>query len=305
MSKKGQPRNLAASVHARLLEKAKAENRPYNELFQYYAMERMLYRLSMSRHSKKFILKGALMFTAWEVPMSRPTMDIDLLGRTKNNIDNIVAIIQDICREPVEPDGLHFDPNSVAAAEIVEDAEYGGIRVTVRGRFLANAKVLIQLDIGFGDVIVPSETSTTYPTILDFPAPVLKGYSRESAIAEKFDAMVKRGMTNSRMKDFFDVWFLSRRFKFDGSVASDAIRKTFETRGRLIPKEPVYFSVEFIEAKGQQWRTFLRRGKMKDVPESFGDVVTAISGFLLPMVSTMVEGKNFKGTWTPPGPWMN
>ena len=99
MSRKGPVRNVAASVHAKLLEKAKAINRPFNELFHYYAMERLLYRLSKSKHSKKFVLKGALMFTAWRIPLSRPTKDIDLLGRLNNNIENIIAVMQDVCRQ--------------------------------------------------------------------------------------------------------------------------------------------------------------------------------------------------------------
>lgn len=303
MTRKGPVRNMAASVHARLMTKARERKRPFNEVFQYYAMERLLYRLSKSKHARRFVLKGALMFAAWNVPVSRPTKDIDLLGRLKNSIEGIVGAMRDICRQPVEPDGFVFDPDGIEAANIAEDAEYGGIRVFIKGRFLDNAKVLVQLDIGFGDVVVPAEMPITYPTILDFPAPVLQGYSRESAISEKFDAMVKRGMLNSRMKDFFDIWFLSRQFEFDGAVLADAIRRTFETRSRPIMADAVCFSPEFSVAKDAQWKVFLRRGGMKDVPQEMREVVAAVAAFLKPVATALADGEDFRGNWKPNGPW--
>ena len=248
--------------------------------------------------------EGRIDVYSWKVPLSRPTKDIDLLGRLNNNIENIVAVMQDVCGQSVEPDGFDFDPRSIEATNIVEYAEYGGIRVIVKAKFLANAKVLIQLDIGFGDVIVPNEISTTYPTILDFPAPILKGYSMESAIAEKFDAMAHRGMVNSRMKDFFDIWFLSRNFAFGGAVLADAIAATFENRGRAIRADPVCFSAAFAKSKDSQWQTFLRRGRLKHVLQDFQEIVSGVAAFLKPIAIALSEKKGFKETWKPNGPWM-
>jgi len=303
MSRKGPVRNLAASVHARLLAKAKETQRPFNELFQLYAMERLLYRLSKSSHSRKFVLKGALMFAAWNVPVSRPTKDIDLLGRLNNSIESVAAVVRDICGQPVEPDGLVFDPGSVTAENIVEEAEYGGVRVHVGGRFLGNMKISVQLDIGFGDVIVPAELSVAYPTILDFPAPLLKGYSMESAIAEKFDAMAHRGMANSRMKDFFDIWFLSQRFAFDGAILAEAIRRTAQNRGRAISTDVAAFSPGYVTAKDAQWRLFLRRSRLTDAPTRFGEVMAILRPFLRPVVDAARTDAHFVARWPAGGPW--
>ncbi|MEA2079138.1 MAG: nucleotidyl transferase AbiEii/AbiGii toxin family protein, partial [Pseudomonadota bacterium] len=200
-----------------LLNKARESGRPFNELLQYFAMERFLYRLSKSVHADKFVLKGALMFTAWQAPVTRPTMDIDLLGITDNSVDAIIDIARDICLQQVEPDGSVFEPDSIGGERIVEDADYGGVRVRFRGT-LGTARVIVQLNIGFGDVVVPKPEMADYPTILNLPMPRLKGYSRESVVAEKFEAMVKLGVLNSRVKDFFDIWLLSRQFDFDGET---------------------------------------------------------------------------------------
>ena len=177
------PKDIAASVRQRLLNKAHAANRPFNELFQYYAMERFLFRLGASRHRAKFVLKGALLFTAWRAPASRPTADIDLLSRTSNAVDAIIAIIAEVCRVEKEPDGLTFDTRSIIAERIAEDADYQGIRVRLRGH-LGTARVTLQLDIGFGDVIVPRAQQVTYPTLLDMSPPRIRCYSRETTIAE-------------------------------------------------------------------------------------------------------------------------
>jgi len=206
-------KNLAASVHQRLLNKAKESSRPFNELLQYFAIERFIYRLSKSPHADQFILKGALMFFAWCGPESRPTTDIDLLGKIDNRIDTITTVMKDACLTDVEPDGISFNADTVDAVRITEDAEYEGVRVRVHGS-LGKTRVSIQIDIGFGDVIIPNASSVSYPAILDFPAPELMGYTMESTIAEKFQAMVKLGVLNSRMKDFYDIWFLSRAFDF-------------------------------------------------------------------------------------------
>jgi len=214
--------NLPASVHQRLLNKAKESSRPFNELLQYFAIERFIYRISKSPHADQFILKGALMFSAWCGPESRPTMDIDLLGKIDNQLDTVTAAMKDACLTDVRPDGMSFDADTVDAVRITEDAEYEGVRVRVRGS-VGKIRVSIQIDIGFGDVIVPNASMVSYPAFLGFPAPELNGYTMESTIAEKFQAMVKLGVLNSRMKDFYDIWFLSRTFDFKGVILGEAI----------------------------------------------------------------------------------
>jgi len=249
------PKNIAASVRQRLLSKAKETGRPFSELLQYFAMERFLYRLSKSRYADNFVLKGALMLTVWEAPLTRPTMDIDLLGRIDNSIETIVEVTREICRQEVEPDGIDFDIATIEAEHIAEDADYEGIRVRFRGS-LDTARIVMQLDIGFGDIVIPPPGPMSYPTLLDLPTPHLCGYSRESTIAEKFEAMVKLGILNSRMKDFFDIWLMSRQFEFDGATLAEAISKTFSTRGTSIQPKPIALTNSFTEdtTKAVQWR---------------------------------------------------
>jgi len=236
-------KNIAASVHQRLLNKAKDSNHPFNEILQYFTIERFIYRLSKSPHAEKFILKGALMFIAWNTSLSRPTKDIDLLGRINNSVEEIVSVVTDVCEQDVEivsvvtdvceqdveSDGISFDTDTISAMRITEDTDYEGVRVRVQGT-LGTIRLSLQIDTGFGDVIVPKASKIVYPTILDFPAPKLKGYSMESTIAEKFQAMVKLGILNSRMKDFYDVWLLSKQFDYKGRMLSTAIQKTFENQ---------------------------------------------------------------------------
>ncbi len=299
------PKNLEASIHQRLLNQARESGRPFNELLQYFAIERFLYRLSQSPHQKKFVLKGALMFTVWQAYPARPTMDIDLLGRTENQVETIVSIVRDICRQKVEPDGLNYDPESVEGKRIAETAEYQGVRVSFRGS-LGNAKVFMQLDVGFGDVIFPRAASVKYPTLLDLPGPRLRGYTRESLIGEKFQAMVKLGSLNSRMKDFFDIWFLSRHFDFDGPKLSMAFSKTFKRRKTEVPSslndlfEPLMQDSE----KATQWQAFVHRNRLQEVPETLGDVLSLMVEFLDPVARSLKNGVQFDAAWQAPGPWL-
>lgn len=296
--------NIAGSVHQLLLNKAKESFRPFNEILQYFAIERFIYRLSKSPHADQFILKGALMFFAWCGPASRPTMDIDLLGKIDNRLDTIIAAMKDACLTDVEPDGMSFNADTVDAVRITEDAEYEGVRVRVRGS-LGKARVSIQIDIGFGDVIVPNADSVSYPAILGFPAPELKGYTMESTISEKLQAMVKLGVLNSRMKDFYDIWFLSRTFDFKGELLGEAIEKTFERRSTPVNLEAALFDPSFgmDRDKDVQWRGFVRKARLTGAPERFEEIVAAVKLFLEPLVTSIAERKAFNRIWTAPGPW--
>lgn len=297
-------RDVAASVRHRLQNNARLAGRPFQEVLQYYAMERFLFRLAQSAHVDKFVLKGALMLTAWRAPQTRPTKDIDFLGHMPNSIEPVITVIRDVCSQPVELDGSVFDPDSVKGLSIKEDADYEGIRVTLRGS-LQNARIAMQIDIGFGDIVVPGPQPTEYPTILGDEPPRLRGYSRETAVAEKFEAMVKLGLLNSRMKDFYDIWLLSRQFDFDGVTLASAVEKTFLNRNTSMTRQPAAFSQEFIAdpAKTAQWRAFLRKSRLADAPSDLAIVIQAISQFLGPIAAAITDRRAFSNSWLAPGPW--
>ncbi len=297
-------KNITASVHQRLLNKAKESSRPFNELLQHFAIERFIYRLSKSPHADRFILKGALMFSVWCGPASRPTMDIDLLGKIDNRLEVIIAAIKDACVMDVEADGISFNAETVEAGRITEDAEYEGVRVRLHGS-LGNARVSLQIDIGFGDVIVPGPSLVEYPALLDYPAPELNGYTMESTVAEKFQAMVKLGVLNSRMKDFYDIWLLSHMFDFSGEILSAAVEKAFENRNTAITQSPAVFDPSFGKDgnKKAQWQGFIKKAMLTNAPESFGDVIDAVKVFLEPLVVSFGKRRMFRSTWTAPGPW--
>jgi len=297
---------MAASVRQRLLDIARANGRPFNEVLQYFAMERFLYRLGESPIGGKFILKGALMLVAWKTPLSRATKDIDLLGRMKNNVEDIANAIRTACSQEVTPDGLFFDGKSVAAQRIAEDADYHGVRIRFRGA-LGTARITMQVDVGFGDPVVPGPADVDYPTLLDLPAPRLLGYSRESAVAEKFETMIKLGILNSRMRDFFDIWLLSRQFEFEGQTLSSAIRKTFAQRGTDILAKPVALTEGFSEDPGKlsQWRAFTRKNLLHAAPKDLREIVPHLSRFLGPVAAALSSDHPFRKTWVPSGSWID
>lgn len=297
-------RDLPASVRQRLLDNARSTGRPFQEVLQYFAMERFLYRLSQSPHANTFVLKGALLFTAWGGPASRPTKDIDLLARMDNAVDAVTAVIKEVCSLEVQPDGLAFDLESVSGEAIKEDADYSGVRVTFLVT-IQNARISMQIDIGFGDVVTPSVNATTYPVLLDFPAPELLSYPRETVVAEKFEAMTKLGTFNSRMKDFYDIWILSRQFSFDGASLADAISQTFANRQTVVTAKPVALTPAFgrDDAKQTQWQGFVRKSKLGGAPADLSSVIDDLLLFLQPVAEAIENGVRFEMTWTPPGPW--
>lgn len=298
-------KNLPASIRQRLLQVSKSSGRPFQEVLQYYAMERFLYRLSVSDHADKFVLKGALMLTAWGASAIRPTRDIDLLGQLPNRVDDLVNIVRDLCGQQVEPDALIFDPASIVGKVIKENADDEGVRVTFRGA-LQNVPLPMQIDVGFGDIVFPRPLMTEYPTILGHAAPKLRGYSRESAIAEKFEAMVKLGLLNSRLKDFYDIWLLSLQFDFDGRILAEAIEKTFSHRGTAVTPEPTSFSLPFATdiKKVAQWRGFLRKAGLDNAPTELATISEAMRAFLSAPAAAIREGRSFKQIWRAPGPWI-
>ena len=296
------PKNIAASVRQKLFNRARSDQRPFAELLQYYAMERFLYRLSQSAYSQQFILKAALMLRVWQAPEFRPTMDIDMLGKTSSDETNIISQINEILNVAVDPDGLNFDASSIQSERITEDSDYQGIRVRFRGT-LDSARINIQIDIGFGDIVHPDPIESELPTMLDFRAPRLLCYSRESAIAEKFEAMVKLGILNSRMKDFYDIWMLSRKFDFTGAQLQQAIQLTFNQRGTSLTNEIIAFQESFSVEKQVQWTAFRRRLGQEHLPPEFAAIVKQVSTFLVPIVAAASTGKACEMNWTAPLGW--
>lgn len=295
-------RNLGASVRDRLLNQARAQVRPFQELLQYYAMERFLYRLSRSRHAKQFVLKGALLLSAWRTPISRSTMDIDLLGRTENELDHIRSIVAEMCDIETEADGIQFDAKSVEVGRIKEDAECEGVRVRFRAT-LAGARVPMQIDIGFGDVITPGAIEIEYPTLLEFPAPLLQAYPKETVVAEKLEALTALEMLNSRMKDYFDLWALSRLYRFEGPTLVNSIKATFTRRSRNVEADPAGLQQTFADEKSRQWSAFIRRSRLSNAPTRFAEVVSSVRTFASPPLAAAAAGDPFDRIWQPGGPW--
>ena len=277
-----------ASVWQRLLNYGKASGKPFAEVLQYYAMERFLYRLSVSPHVDAFTLKGALLLTAWQAPLSRPTMDIDLLGRTDNAVDAILGLMREISQSKVIDDGIVFDPASFAGETIREDADYSGVRIRFVGH-LDNARIHMQIDIGFGDVMTPGLEELVYPTILDFPAPKLSGYTWETVVAEKLEALAHLRMLNTRIKDYFDLWILTRQPELKRDALAVAIERTFENRTMQIDPNPVGLSATFGNdpAKQMQWSAFLKRSRLTQAPHSLSEVVEELNQFFAAILNQL------------------
>lgn len=291
-------KNVPASIKQKLLNKAKAEKRPFNEILQYYAMERFLYRLSLTNHVDCYILKGALMLRVWNSPESRPTKDIDMLAKTENSEENIISQIHDILYQKVDDDGLTFDFESINTERITEDADYKGIRLNFLC-FLGNTKINMKIDIGFGDTVFPEPKKEKLPTILNHAPPILFSYSRESAVAEKFEAMIKHGYLNSRMKDFYDIWLLSRMFQFELQNLKKAVTRTFKQRGTEINHPIEAFTSDYISSHRQMWSAFRKRLNQENIPISFEIIVKEIAVFLNPVI----KQANSEMIWNAKGAW--
>jgi len=297
--------NLPASVRARLLNQAREKKEDYNLVLIRYALERLMYRLSVSKHSKDFVLKGAMLFDVWGGPPYRATKDMDLFGYGNPSRTKLERIFKGLCKIKVDPDGLEYISDSVRVDEIREDQEYSGVRVRLEAN-LAGARIRgVQVDIGFGDVVVPRTKNIEFPTILDFPAPKLAAYSPETVVSEKFQAIVFLGMANTRMKDFFDLNHISHIFEFKGVGLSRAIKATFNRRKTEIPRgNPIAFTPDFHNdpEKQAQWNAFVRRNGL---PEDYQlpVVIEQLKTFLLPPTHAVSSGEKFIHTWPEGGPW--
>lgn len=299
-------KNLPASVKARLANLAREQGEDFQELLSRYGRERLLYRLSSSEYQDRFILKGALLFAYWTGAPHRPTRDMDLLGYGEPDIALLETVFRDLCAVKVHADGLVFQPDSVNGERIKDEEKYEGVRLHMTA-VLEKSRIPLQIDVGFGDRVVPAPEEIDFPTLLDFPAPHVRSYTRESMVAEKFEAMVKLGMLNTRMKDFFDVWTVSRQFAFDGPTLSRALRTTFETRGTAIPnKPPSALSREFYDDqdKNVQWKAFLNKAKLNAEGKSLPEIAEALRAFLLPVSEAAALDQILKQNWKPGGSWV-
>ena len=297
--------NLAASVRQRLLNLARERRADFQLILIQYAVERLLYRLSRSPYIDRFLLKGAMLFSLWSKEPFRATRDVDFLGLGDSSVPAMCRAFEEICRTVVEIDGLEFLVDSIQGEEIRDDQEYRGVRLRFEAR-LAGARVPIQIDIGFGDAVVPPPEVVEYPVMLDLPAPRLRAYPREVVVAEKFQAMVVLGIANSRIKDFFDLWMLASTFEFAGPRLSKSIKATFDRRKTPLPSDPpLALTPEFHNDAGKrvQWNAFLQKGRLKIQEKEFGKVTSLLQEFLMPPTLALATDQRFWAKWPAGGPW--
>lgn len=297
------PRDLAASVRQRLLNYARTEKVEFEYVLRRYANERFLYRLSRSRWGERLILKGANVFLVWSREGFRQSRDVDLLARGLP-IEEVEGCIREITGVDVEPDGLTFLPDTIRLEEIREEAEYGGTRVHLEA-LLSGARIPVQLDIAFGDPVIPAPEVQRFPTILEGSlAPDVLTYPRETVVAEKYEAIVRFGEANTRLKDFFDLWVLQDQFAFDGTVA-EAITQTFQNRGTMIPEsDALVLSETFIRGVGRdRWQAFLNRTELQ--APSFEEVTSLLARFLGTPAEAARRGEPLLARWQAQVGWVS
>lgn len=303
---KNQIVNYGHSVYTKLLALAKSKNEDFTFLLFRYGMERMLYRISISKYSKKFILKGASLFLVWKGQNYRVTKDADFLGLGIYEESKLVELFKEICiLDGCQEDGMFFLTDTVKASQIREDQTYGGIRVTLLGT-LHNARIPIQIDIGYGDAVSPSPEDIVFPTLLGAKEPKLRAYTRYTVVAEKFNAMVELGPINSRLKDFYDIWLLCRLFEFDGNTLRQSICDTFHKRKTEIPQSaPFAFTAEFYSdhQRQVQWKAFIRKSRAFHVQDDFSILVKVLIEFLSPVFDAVRTDARFDLFWLQSGPW--
>ncbi len=303
--KKRQPKDVPASVKNRLLNLARESGEEFNLLLIRYSIERFLYRLSQSEYGGTFVLKGAILFHLWAKAPHRPTRNVDLMSSGPSDISRMEDIIRQVALEDVADDGLSFDESSVQAERLKEDQEYEGIRVHL-GASLGTARIHLQIDIDFGDAITPRPRKRVVPCILDFASPRLSVYPWETVVSEKYQALIELGMTNSRMKDFFDLQYMAREMEFDGASLSKAIRATFDRRKTDLPTTlPVALSSKFTEDSTvrKRWSAFLRRSRLLESKFNLARTADEIWSFLKPVTDSLLSKVTLDKKWKQGGPW--
>jgi len=297
--------NVAASVHARLLDRSRQTGEDFNLLLQRYAAERFLYRLGCSDYRNHFVLKGAMLFPLWGGPIYRATRDLDFTGYGDASEEALRQCFAAICTQPVRDDGIVFDVSTIRIEPILDEAEYNGLRVRFEGR-LGSARIPMQVDVGFGNAIEPPATDETYPTLLDGPAPRIRAYPVEAVVAEKLPAIHRFGATNSRLKDFYDLYVLSEQFDFDGNRLGQAIAATFERRATPIDTVlPVGLQTHFFADDGRagQWQAYLSRNGLPGAPSDFQAVGERLRAFFGPIWDALAAGSTCDGRWQAGNGW--
>jgi hypothetical protein len=305
MSPRGQRRNIGVSVRDRLTRSARSRTENVQLVLTRFAIERLLYRLSISRHRDRFVLKGAMLFSLWSPTPYRATGDLDLLGYGEAEPERMAETFREICGIETDDDGVAFQVESLRAELARAEEVYRGVRLTVTA-LIAGARIPIRVDVGFGDVVTPAALEVEYPSLLDLPRPRLRAYPPETVVAEKLQALVALGMVNSRMKDFFDLWALAGTMRFEGGALAEAIRRTFAQRATDLPTSaPRALTEEFTQdaSKRTQWNAFIRRSEIALEQESLDTVTGLIGGFVMPPILALVSGEDFAAHWQPGGPW--
>lgn len=303
--KKGELKNVAASVRDRLKKITDETGQDYNTLLTRYAIERLLFRLSKSKHKNRFVLKGAILFALWHETPHRVTRDLDLLGFGESSIEELKKVFGEICAQAVPDDGVIFDSASVEAEPIRAQELYVGMRMMVHGK-IGNARTPLQIDVGFGDATAVEPVDAEFPSLLGMPTAKVRAYRMEIALAEKYAAAVTLGILNSRMKDYFDFWFLAKHFAFDGQELADSIRATFNRRGNELPAEtPIGFSEAFWNDPSRQavWKAFWKKSVKTDPVLSLEEVVSYAASFLVPPAIAAAKGDKFPLHWNAGGTW--
>jgi predicted nucleotidyltransferase component of viral defense system len=286
-----------SSIRSRLKNFADKEQKPFDFIMMLYFIERLLYRLSISKYCNQFVLKGGLLLYTITDEYARQTKDADFLVKeTSNSLDDIKDILVDICNIE-SADAVTYDAASIACDSVKEDADYEGIRAYVTA-YLGNARKKLQLDIGFGDVIVPKSQVMEYPTLLEMDKPIILAYSKESIISEKFETMLYLAEANSRMKDFYDIYSLCINFDFDGGILHEAIVQTLKRRKTSISTHSVVCAETFANNKDKhtQWKAFCKRANVASRLE-FVDVMGIVRSFLMPVFEAIAKGHDFIGSW--------
>lgn len=302
--KRDGPKNIVASVQARLVQRSRELGVEHQLTLARFGGERLLYRLSKSEFADRFILKGAALLLLWLGETIRPTKDVDLLGFGDTSADSLKRVFMSLGAVEAPEDGLTFLRDSVHVEAIREDDEYGGMRVKLMA-MLGNVRIPLQVDVGAGDAVVPPPEVLDYPSLLDLPRARIRAYRPETSIAEKTEAMVSRGVANSRMKDFFDIYGLAETRKFEGDTMRAALAATFARRGTAIPAErPLALTREFgaDPQKVVQWTAFVRRTRRPELND-LSAIVGTLDRFLWPALQAARRNVPWRRTWTSRGGW--
>ena len=302
---RGKPRNMGASVRARLLQRSRETGADFQFMLRRYAAERFLYRLGESPHRERYILKGATLLALWGGAVYRPSGDLDFTGYGSPLADDVRSTIRDICAISVADDGIVFDSREIDVEPIREHGEYDSLRARFKA-LLDSARIPMQIDIGFGNAIQPPPIDANYSVLLDAPRPRIRVYPHEAFVAEKLHAMITLGERNSRYKDFYDLHALARHFAFEGEQLTRAVNATFERRRTAIPQAlPVALTPLFYADadRAQQWRGYLDRNDLPGAPSDFGTVGERLLSFLGEPWHAMAQGAKFIASWPESGPW--